>query len=226
MLSRLLQKEGMKMVKKISFICLFMLLFTAVGLAAGIAKEQDFNVNYEGINGEKLSFDYEYGASQVIVKSKMTKDKPIDMILQLKPAPSKDYKTRILSLRRVDVAGRSFWYLKAHWSGVVGLPPAQAQFWLIGQSNGKFVPYATERILGNSLTMYDTFTIVPAQAYRKTTSNGVFDPETIIAIDHFSPEFQRVDTTILYWDHAAQWFGYTGAYRYPYPIYVNGKKLN
>lgn len=212
------------MFKKALSACCFLLLFCSVCFAAPLAQEQKFNTNYTGINGEKLSFDYEEGSSQVIIKNKSVKDKPIDIILSLKPAPDQTYQSRAMSLHRIDIAGKSFWYLKTYWLGTNGAASANTQFWLIGQCKGKIVPYATEKILGE-MDLNDTLSVIGAQAYRRTTANGVFNPEPVLLIDRFSAQFEKVDTTILFWDEDAQWFSYTGKYLFPYPIYVDGKPV-
>lgn len=213
------------MLKKVCTVCCLFLFFYAVCSAAPLAEEQKFNTNYTGINGEKLSFDYEEGSSQIIVKNKSVKTKPIDMILTLKSAPDETYLSRVMSLHRLDVAGKSFWYLKTYWIGTNGAASANTQFWLIGQCKGKIVPYATEKILGEP-DVYDTLSIISAQAYRRATTNGVFNPEPVLLLDRFSDRFERVDTTVLFWDEDAQWFSYTGKYLYPYPVYVDGKLVS
>lgn len=212
------------MLKKIILIFVGLLVASFSTCFAELSQSQNFNVNYTGINGEKLSFDYEEGSSQIVVKNKLSKDKPIDMILKLKDSPDALHDKRMLTLRRMDVAGKSFWYVKSSWTG----PEAASigtQFWLIGECKGKIVPYATEKIFGNVDT-YDSIYIMPAQAYRSETANGVFNPEPVIVVEkHLVDDFLKAETAIIYWDEEAKWFSYTGKYLYPYPVYVDGKEI-
>lgn len=212
------------MLQKVVLIFAGIFLFMIGTCFAELSQDQKFNVNYTGINGEKLSFDHEEGSSQIVVKNKSTKSKPIDIILKLKNSPDTIHDKRILTLRRMDVAGKSFWYVKSSWSGKEAVS-INTQFWLIGECNGKIVPYATEKIFGDVDT-YDSIYIMPAQAYRKQTANGVFNPEPVLVVEkHLANDYLKMETAIIYWDEDAQWFSYTGKYLYPYPVYVDGKEI-
>lgn len=183
-----------------------------VSLENPYEKIERVNTVCRGINGEEVVFVGErdqkmpeIGTMNLQVKNGKTGK--IDLNLTYTARKCGLNFSSIFSISRIDLEKKSFWVVEAKDDGPKYIHVNN--IWIIGEYEGKYVVFLTEKILGDSANYHFIHAGFGTFETSRTNFEKIVSSKRAIAFSNDTISDDSSYHTVAFWDDQANWFGYS-----------------